>query len=517
MSEVELERFRQAWRDEVSQRQQPSSSSSGTGSTATTANGDRHTRTSTGPAAQSRLLDDAAPVEMPPGGLPPHQMVLEEPAFLSAHPDAVTDHRVLAPGEQEALSLFERAVEREHVGKMMDAVELYRKAFKVDEKVDLLYREKYFAKKPPATTTPESAQSSSSRQKNKGKTVAPVAPVAAAGESAIKKIIHDDDEEEEGEDGESGSGSGGKPSADIESLVQQLSGMSIAPEDESQPCHLAKLPIEIIEYILCQVAVAHLPSFARSLQACRLLHHLGTHTPYIWQTLSGLEYPSQHYHEDCGAVDDHAVVQADPYLGSWRSMYLKRPRVRFDGMYISTCNYMRPGATEGWHTPILMVTYYRYLRFFRDGVAMSLLTTEEPRDVVPVFVRHSPGSMPNDRAGGTGGLTNSGRHRRNLRNEVTVQRADGTTLIRPQGIVYGDWAFWDVHSGDLRVETEGSVARYSFQLELNVRSSGLKRHNKLKWNGFWNVDKATGVRDEFSLKNDKAFFFAPYEWDERLG
>jgi F-box protein 9 len=62
---------------------------------------------------------------------------------------------------------------------------------------------------------------------------------------------------------------------------------------------------------------------------------------------------------------------------SWRLMFHTRPRIRFSGVYISTVNYVRPGASSAnqvsWNTPVHIVTYYRYLRFFRDGTVLSLL------------------------------------------------------------------------------------------------------------------------------------------------
>ena len=67
---------------------------------------------------------------------------------------------------------------------------------------------------------------------------------------------------------------------------------------------------------------------------------------------------------------------------SYRQMFRTRPRLRFNGCYISTVNYARPGAhasnSLAWGAPVLVVTYFRYLRFFRDGTAISLLSTTEP-------------------------------------------------------------------------------------------------------------------------------------------
>ncbi|GAV29882.1 hypothetical protein PMKS-003388 [Pichia membranifaciens] len=47
--------------------------------------------------------------------------------------------------EEIAFDLFVLASEKEQVGKLNDAADYYWKAFKLDDKVDLKYREKYFA------------------------------------------------------------------------------------------------------------------------------------------------------------------------------------------------------------------------------------------------------------------------------------------------------------------------------------------------------------------------------------
>ena len=49
-------------------------------------------------------------------------------------------------------------------------------------------------------------------------------------------------------------------------------------------------------------------------------------------------------------------------------MFLQRPHLRFDGLYVSRNTYIRTGITE-WRirNPVHMVCYFRYLRFLPDG------------------------------------------------------------------------------------------------------------------------------------------------------
>ena len=77
-------------------------------------------------------------------------------------------------------------------------------------------------------------------------------------------------------------------------------------------------------------------------------------------------------------------------------MYINRPRLRFNGCYISKTTYVRPGENsfqdtnyQPWH----LVTYFRYIRFFPEGLALLLTTADGPSLTVGHLrrrgVRHS--------------------------------------------------------------------------------------------------------------------------------
>lgn len=75
----------------------------------------------------------------------------------------------------------------------------------------------------------------------------------------------------------------------------------------------------------------------------------------------------------------------------WRKMFLERPRLNFDGVYISRTKYIRQGDVgfqDLTYRPFHVVLYYRYLRFFPDGRVLILVTNEEPDKIVPIF-RHA--------------------------------------------------------------------------------------------------------------------------------
>lgn len=86
----------------------------------------------------------------------------------------------------------------------------------------------------------------------------------------------------------------------------------------------------------------------------------------------------------CLKVWGRSCMKLVPYA-SWREMFLERPRVRFDGVYISKTTYIRQGeqSLDGFYRAWHQVEYYRYMRFFPDGHVMMLTTPEEPPSIVP--------------------------------------------------------------------------------------------------------------------------------------
>jgi F-box protein 9 len=57
-------------------------------------------------------------------------------------------------------------------------------------------------------------------------------------------------------------------------------------------------------------------------------------------------------------------------------------------------------------------------------------------------------------------------------------------------------------------DAEGDVF-VMYSMKLSLRSSGKgTRNNKLVWQGFWNYNLLTDDTGEFTLRNDKAFFWS---------
>ncbi|KAL5558262.1 hypothetical protein UlMin_034473 [Ulmus minor] len=83
-----------------------------------------------------------------------------------------------------------------------------------------------------------------------------------------------------------------------------------------------------------------------------------------------------------GLVENYKLLQSK-YEGSWRKMWLSRPRVRTDGLYVSRNTYIRVGVAEWKVTnPVHLVCYYRYMRFFPSGRFLYKNSSQKIKDVV---------------------------------------------------------------------------------------------------------------------------------------
>lgn len=404
---------------------------------------------------------------------------------------------------QTALEFYEKAVEKETSGKLGDSLSLYRKAFRMDDNVDQSYRNKHFPGRwsKPAQVNPSNA------------------PVT------VPNTAHHSLE---------------GPTLSLPELITSFSSLRIEgapPECEGvppPPCPISELPDEILLHILRDVAVADVGDFVRLAQVCKRLAYLVTTEDRIWRRVclgSEVGFGAMHYHWQRGIqwepldaaqeLEDNAdvftleelaqrrqeesrattnVLLRSLYANSWLTMFRRRPRIRFNGCYISTVNYIRAGQASvhqvAWNSPVHIVTYYRYLRLFRDGTAISLLTTDEPAHVVHHLTKanlalHQGGAGPH------------------LPSAVMSSALKGRWRLS-SAADNPDAGLADME-GDLYVETEGVGPKYMYRMELTFRSAGkaaARNNNKLAWKGFWSYNKLTDDWAEFALRHSKPFFFS---------
>ena len=292
--------------------------------------------------------------------------------------------------------------------------------------------------------------------------------------------------------------------------------------------------MEVLLDILLYTAITDVAAFSRLSLVCKRLAYIVATEDGIWETIccrSELGFAAMPYNWRCSlssaskainpedeanlGIDnlslDHNVKFSDkPPITSlstilslsstfptYAHMFRTRPRIRFNGCYISTVNYPRPGApTQSqltWNTPVHIVTYYRYLRFFRDGSCVSLLTTEQPLDVVHHLTKENLHA----------------RHNRESMLPSAVMRHALCGRWRLSG--YEEDEDEREEEGNLHIETEGVDPKYMYKLHLSLRSAGRPsgiRNNKLVWKGFWSYNRLTDDWAAFTLRNDRAFFWS---------
>ncbi|KAG5931589.1 hypothetical protein E4U53_001692 [Claviceps sorghi] len=507
----ELESFRQQWLSEVRTKQ---------GSEAVS---------SRRPAAQPKAPPRALPPANARNAAPvihvhsdgedesscPHGP-FEDTSAAAAGPSGTTvDGSVRTPLGRElvsALDHYEEAMAKEAEGNMGDSLKLYRRAYRLDNRVDRRYREKHF----PASHTPQThapAPSTASPEPS-------ASPAQTTTASAPAVVLP------------------------IQDLIASFSSLGIQPappaiqDTPPAPCPISTLPRELLVHILHEVALDDIGDFVRLSLVCKPFAYLVPTQQHTWRQVclgTRFGFPGMHYHWhkttdwlDLSPPDDSpllltsrqllaqrrnhvmalskALVRTGRYP-SWKHMFQHRPRIRFNGCYISTVNYVRMGQASTsqatWAgSPVHIVTYYRYLRFFRDGTAISLLTTLEPTAVVPHLTRDALlcslglGDAP-------AVMQKAYRARWRLSSPPLPDNDDDDDSAvpsapgRPQA------------EGDLTVETETHDPKYMFRMDLSLRTAGrAARNNKLVWRSHFSYNKLTDDWAEFTLKHDKPFFFS---------
>ncbi|KAF5020919.1 hypothetical protein F66182_7071 [Fusarium sp. NRRL 66182] len=450
----------------------------------------------------------------------------DQQEHASHRPSQETHHNREGKKLVSALDHFEEAMHKEGQGSMGDSLKLYRKAYRLDNGVDRRYREKHFPQKSaPRPVSPTATRTSTATGASETSQPARSSATVEADPLPIGELI--------------ASFSGIK----IEAAPPPVEGMP------QPPCPLADLPDEILIHILRDVAVTDVGDFARLSHVCKRLAFLVASEQRIWRRValgSEVGFASQLYRFE-KAVEwddlpeeeqegpeihdgfvispselaqrryDASIVFTESLVPSvyptWKTLFRSRPRIRFNGCYISTVNYVRMGQANTnqptWGAPIHIVTYYRYLRFFRDGTLISLLTTNEPADVVHHLTRdelnlHRGAAQPH-LPSAVMALALRGRWRLSS----AVDRDDAEAMDRPIPAAAGSHSRDRDPEGDVFIETEGVGAKYMYRMDLSLRSAGKgSRNNKLVWRGFYNYNKLTDDWGEFGLKNDKPFFFS---------
>lgn len=264
----------------------------------------------------------------------------------------------------------------------------------------------------------------------------------------------------------------------VDSLLKTFANEVIHKSDETLPNPLNTLPDDIIQVIIELLIHQDTPSFVSFAMCCKRIAYLGFSTSHSWKILCNLVYPKQQYNPEVARLNGISTDQSKmviSYDHDWHRMYMERPFIKFNGIYISVVNYYREGGradgSSSWTNPIRMITYYRYIRFYPDGSCLKLLTVEEPQHIVSKFSKN--------------------------------WRENGLQ----QKICHGWWNL--TPDGQVSIDSEGSVDRYRFIENLQINNSGHRhKHNRLLWINYEFMDIETTERNEFDIKKEKPYIFS---------
>ncbi|XP_028026246.1 F-box only protein 9 [Bombyx mandarina] len=240
--------------------------------------------------------------------------------------------------EDKAKQLFLRGVEFERGGKLYEAIQHYKRAIQIVPDVETRLYEGSELR----GDTPEDSE---------------VEEVVCA-----DKAPPSEDEDEEVVEGE-------ELLARLQRILARR-GLLCEPKLPTVSAHISWLPYEVLLVVLRWVVSSELDAGALEAAAgvCRGWY-VAAREPDLWRSICVRTWGIE-----CG------TPRANGW-SSWRDMYIARPRLRLNGCYISKTTYLRHGENsfqDQFYRPWYLIYYYRYLRFFPEGVVLMWTTAEEP-------------------------------------------------------------------------------------------------------------------------------------------
>lgn len=160
-----------------------------------------------------------------------------------------------------------------------------------------------------------------------------------------------------------------------------------APSSDLPPLFdVLSLPSEVLHAIFARLEPENLSAAAQVCQ--KWLSY--AYDPSLWRRIVLSTWP----------YESHANLERMLYeYKTWRKLATQRPRLRTNAIYVTRHQFAKTAsqaATTEPSAPVFLVAYYRFLRFYTDGVAIAL-TTPEPPDVSYKRVRRNAVVQPTER------------------------------------------------------------------------------------------------------------------------
>lgn len=242
--------------------------------------------------------------------------------------------------EEQAAHFFQRATELERNGKFYEAIEFYRAAMQLVP--DIEFRMVQKGQQQEITTMGLNNQQENTDEDNLNKKTEKSQQDDNSIDS-FRRINIDDGE---------------------------LSAICVKNFPQ-QTTHISSLPSEILIYIFRWVISSDLDvrSLEQCARVCRGFYKCARDTQ-LWKMI---------------CFKTWGLNTGNPSANiNWRHMFINRPHVAFHGVYISRTTYIRQGeqSLDTFYAPWHLVEYYRYIRFFPDGIVLIYTSADEPRATV---------------------------------------------------------------------------------------------------------------------------------------
>ncbi|XP_044784929.1 F-box only protein 9 isoform X3 [Bubalus kerabau] len=303
--------------------------------------------------------------------------------------------------EEKARELFLKAVEEEQNGALYEAIKFYRRAMQLVP--DIEFKITY-------TRSPD-------------------------GDGVGNSYIEDTDDDSK--------------MADLLSYFQQQltfqeSVLKLCqPELESSQTHISALPMEVLMYVFRWVVSSDLDlrSLEQLSQVCRGFY-ICARDPEIWRLA-------------CLKVWGRSCIKLVPYT-SWREMFLERPRVRFDGVYISKTTYIRQGeqSLDGFYRAWHQVEYYRTDAILLGHYRLSQDTDNQTKVFAVITKKKEEKALD---------------HKYRYFRRAPVQEADQNFHVGLQLCSSGHQSFnkliWIHHSCHITYKSTGETAVTAFEID----------------------------------------------------
>ena len=243
---------------------------------------------------------------------------------------------VLTTSGLSALALFEKGEREERAGRLSDSIKMYRQALKMDSNAEDNYRKLIQSRMAGAISESDTGS---------------IASEDANEANQLPKSTSD-----------------AHACADSDEL-----------EDAEDKSWFTVLPLEIITLIVSMSIYIDISMLTKLATSCKKMNDV-VKDASVWKYQCQKAFQSSYIHN---------LHDLSRYDNDWVTVFMQKPRIRVDGVFISRVNYMRTGYSDSFNQPVHMVTYFRYLRF-KNNQFVILTSSEEPHQVVRLLSFESP-------------------------------------------------------------------------------------------------------------------------------